>query len=96
MFLAAQHNSARSAKLFDPANNKLRLVLRGFPPALATSLSQAAQCDHPFPHSSHAAVIPAKYYPTALKELLQWHIETNGDHLVSDHTACTARVVTAL
>ncbi len=44
--------------------------------------------DHPFPHSSRAAVIPAQYYPTALKELLQWHIETNGDHLVSDRTTC--------
>ncbi|GFR39583.1 hypothetical protein Agub_g43, partial [Astrephomene gubernaculifera] len=29
------------------------------------------------------SVIPAEYFPPWAKELLQWHIDTNGDHLVS-------------
>ncbi|GIL60429.1 hypothetical protein Vafri_15020, partial [Volvox africanus] len=29
------------------------------------------------------SIVPSKYYPSWAKELLQWHIKTNGDHLVS-------------
>ncbi|PNW88901.1 hypothetical protein CHLRE_01g050000v5 [Chlamydomonas reinhardtii] len=29
------------------------------------------------------SVFPAEYFPSWAKEALQWHIKTNGDHLVS-------------
>ncbi|GLC33960.1 hypothetical protein PLESTB_000822800 [Pleodorina starrii] len=29
------------------------------------------------------SVVPAQYFPGWAKDLLQWHIKTNGDHLVS-------------
>ncbi|EFJ40779.1 hypothetical protein VOLCADRAFT_108000 [Volvox carteri f. nagariensis] len=31
------------------------------------------------------SVVPAQYFPSWAKELLQWHIKTNGDHLVSSN-----------
>jgi hypothetical protein len=31
----------------------------------------------------------AKSFPQQLKDLLQWHINTNGDHLVSGAGCCS-------
>ncbi|PNH02925.1 Transmembrane protein 97 [Tetrabaena socialis] len=40
------------------------------------------------------SIVPAQYFPVWAKELLQWHIKTNEDHLVSTNPVWFVSLVT--
>jgi hypothetical protein len=45
------------------------------------------------PHPKTKPVIPAEHYPKALRDLVAWHIRTNGDFLVRDNPLWFASLV---